>query len=147
MVALRIELSAIRLSDGYGLQPSTTISSSRAPRGRTEILLLPKQACSHLHLCPNRWRVVSRKPTAEKFAISSTFNSLASTALRLCRQWTCRELNPEALSASQSADPSASPFVVVSDSCGIRTRPAWLERPVTSPEVERAVVGYVGAHF
>ena len=34
-------------------------------------------------------------------------------------QWTCRELNPEALSASQSADPSASPFVFVSDSCGI----------------------------
>jgi len=28
--------------------------------------------------------------------------------LSLC-QWTCRELNPEALSASQSADPSASP--------------------------------------
>jgi hypothetical protein len=28
----------------------------------------------------------------------------------LC-QWTCRELNPEALSASQSADPSAGPFV------------------------------------
>ncbi len=26
VVALRIELSAIRLSDGYGLQPSTTIS-------------------------------------------------------------------------------------------------------------------------
>lgn len=57
VVALRIELSAIRLSDGYGLQPSTTVSSSRAPRGRTEILLLPKQACSHLHLCPiNRSR-------------------------------------------------------------------------------------------
>ena len=55
VVALRIELSAIRLSDGYGLQPLTTITSSRAPRGRTEILLLPKQACSHLHLCPNRF--------------------------------------------------------------------------------------------
>ena len=27
-----------------------------------------------------------------------------------------------------------------SDSCGIRTRPAWLERPVTSPEVERAML-------
>ena len=27
-------------------------------------------------------------------------------------QWTCRELNPEALSASQSADPSASPSLV-----------------------------------
>jgi hypothetical protein len=26
--------------------------SSRAPRGRTGILLFPKQACSHLHLCP-----------------------------------------------------------------------------------------------
>ena len=26
---------------------------SRAPRSRTETLLLPKQACSHLHLCPS----------------------------------------------------------------------------------------------
>ena len=31
-------------------------------------------------------------------------------------------------------------LVVLSDSCGIRTRPAWLERPVTSPEVERAML-------
>ena len=29
---------------------------------------------------------------------------------------------------------------VFSDSCGIRTRPSWLERPATSPEVERAVL-------
>ena len=32
---------------------SPRLPSSRAPRSRTETLLLPKQACSHLHLCPN----------------------------------------------------------------------------------------------
>ena len=42
----------------------------------------------------------------------STIYFLLSTALRLRRQWTCRELNPEALSASQSADPSVSPLVM-----------------------------------
>jgi hypothetical protein len=82
--------------------------SSRAPRGRTENLLLPKQACSHLHLCPNRQRVVSRKLTAVdgQSSLLSTFSCLL-----LCGEaaWTCRELNPEALIASQSADPSASP--------------------------------------
>ena len=38
-------------------------------------------------------------------------------------------------------------YSLLSDSCGIRTRPGWLERPATSPEVERAVFGYVGAHL
>ena len=54
---------------------------SRAPRSRTETLLLPKQACFHLHLCP-----------------------------------------------------------IVSSPCGSRTQPARLEKPMTSPEVERAVL-------
>jgi hypothetical protein len=51
---------------------------------------------------------VSRKQTAVDAVLLSTFNSLY---LLLCGEaaWTCRELNPEALSASQSADPSASP--------------------------------------
>ena len=117
VVALRIELSAIRLSDGYGLQPSTTISSSRAPRGRTEILLLPKQACSHLHLCPNRLSV------------------------------DLQGVEPYSLDCKSKRRPVGKPKSYVSDSCGIRTRPSWLERPVTSPEVERAVVGCVGAHL
>jgi len=34
---------------------------------------------------------------------------ICTSARSLLCQWTCRELNPEALSASQSADPSASP--------------------------------------
>jgi hypothetical protein len=33
--------------------PRFLLRSSRAPRSRTESLLLPKQACYHLHLCPN----------------------------------------------------------------------------------------------
>jgi hypothetical protein len=73
VVALRIELSATRVSDGFGHQPATTKSdfrsqasgnfsdtwrlrpetcSSRGPRSRTEILLFPKQACFQLHLYP-----------------------------------------------------------------------------------------------
>ena len=80
VVALRIELSATRLSAGYG-QPALDYRQSRAPRSRTETLLLPKQACFHLHLCP-----------------------------------------------------------IVSSPCGSRTQPARLERPMTSPEVERAVL-------
>ena len=51
VVALRIELSTTRLSAVSG-RPALDYHSSRAPRSRTETLLLPKQACSHLHLCP-----------------------------------------------------------------------------------------------
>ena len=58
---------------------------SRAPRSRTEILLLPRQACSHLHLRPN-------------------------------------------------------PCYLASSPCGSRTQPRRLEKPMTSPEVERAVL-------
>jgi hypothetical protein len=61
---------------------------SRAPRGRTENLLLPRQACSHLHLRPN---------------VSS----------------------------------------VASSPCGGRTQPGRLEKPMTSPEVERAVLRHL----
>jgi hypothetical protein len=51
VVALRIELSATRLSAVYG-QPALDYRLSRAPRSRTETFLLPKQACYHLHLYP-----------------------------------------------------------------------------------------------
>jgi hypothetical protein len=51
VVVLGIELSTTRLSAEYG-QPALDYRSSRAPRSRTETLLLPKQACFHLHLCP-----------------------------------------------------------------------------------------------
>ena len=51
MVALRVELSTTRLSAVSG-QPALDYRFSRAPRSRTETLLLPKQACYHLHLCP-----------------------------------------------------------------------------------------------
>ena len=51
VVALKIELSATRLSAVSG-QPALDYRSSRAPRSRTETLLLPKQACFRLHLCP-----------------------------------------------------------------------------------------------
>ena len=51
MVALGIELSAAALSGPLG-QPALDYRVSRAPRSRTETLLLPKQACFHLHLCP-----------------------------------------------------------------------------------------------
>ena len=86
VVVLGIELSAIRLSAAVfpkmlGATSPRLPSSSRAPRSRTETLLLPKQACFHLHLCP-----------------------------------------------------------IVSSPCGSRTQPARLERPMTSPEVERAVL-------
>ena len=52
VVALGIELSATRLSAVFG-QPALDYHVSRALRSRTETLLLPKQACFHLHLRPN----------------------------------------------------------------------------------------------
>ena len=50
VVALRIELSATRLSAVSG-QPALDYRSSRAPRSRTETLS-PRRPCYHLHLCP-----------------------------------------------------------------------------------------------
>jgi hypothetical protein len=51
VVALGIELSAAAVSGPLG-QPALDYLISRAPRSRTETLLLPKQACFHLHLRP-----------------------------------------------------------------------------------------------
>ena len=54
VVALRIERSATRLSDAFG-RPALDYhprNISRAPRSRTENLVLPRHACSHLHLRP-----------------------------------------------------------------------------------------------
>jgi hypothetical protein len=55
VVVLRIERSVIRLSAEFR-PPAFDYQSSRAPRSRTESLLLPKQACYPLHLCPNHER-------------------------------------------------------------------------------------------
>ena len=62
VVALGIELSATRLSAGYG-QPALDYHQSRAPRSRTETLLFPKQACFHLHLYP-KFLKYPRPPSA-----------------------------------------------------------------------------------
>ncbi len=83
VVDLRIELSATRLSDGYG------------------------PPALDYHLFKSGTSGSNRDPPAPKAGV------LPSAPLPdRCCQWTCRELNPEALSASQSADPSASPLVV-----------------------------------
>ncbi len=52
VVALRIELSAIRLSDGYGLQPSTTISSVGCV-GIEPLSIAPNDLCQPLHFTPD----------------------------------------------------------------------------------------------
>jgi hypothetical protein len=61
VVAPRIELGTTRLSAVSG-QPALDYHRSRAPRSRTnmENLLLPKQACCHLHLCPCVDQIVSQ---------------------------------------------------------------------------------------
>ena len=70
---------------------------SRAPRGRTENLLVPNQVCSHLHLCPmslfHSVRTVGFETT-----ISSSPNwrdNQASLRSELsCRQYPVGESNP-----------------------------------------------------
>ena len=52
MVALKIELSAIRLSDEYGLQPSTTISSVGCV-GIEPLSIAPNDLCQPLHFTPD----------------------------------------------------------------------------------------------
>ena len=89
---------------------SPRLPSSRAPRSRTETLLLPKQACSHLHLHP----IVCQSERQDLNLRSRGPRPRAITRLR---------------------------YVLISSSpCGSRTQPARLERPMTSPEVERAVL-------
>ena len=111
MVALRIELSATRVSDGFGHQPATTVFvsshfQSRVPRSRTEILLFPKQACFQLHLYP--------------------INKVDELGVE-----------PSSSDCKSKRRPVGKP-IKKSSSCGIRTRPIWLEKPATSPEVQRA---------
>ena len=117
VVDLRIELSATRLSAEYG------------------------QPALDYHLVKSGTSGSNRDPPAPKAGVLPS----APLPESLC-QWTSRESNPVTLSANQSSVPTDKPIRFVSDSCGIRTLPSWLERPVTSPEVERAVVGYEGAH-
>ena len=49
-------------------------------------------------------------------------------------------VEPCSLDCKSKRRPVGKPISYVSDSCGIRTRPSWLERPATSPEVERAIL-------
>ena len=88
---------------------SPRLPSSRAPRSRTETLLLPKQACFHLHLYPKR-----QSERQDLNLRSPGPRPVAITRLRY--------------------------VLIVSSPCGSRTQPARLERPMTSPEVERAVL-------
>ena len=111
VVVLGIELSTTRLSAEYG-RPALDYHSSRALRSRTETLLLPKQACYHLHLYPNQVRTAGFEPAIF---------------------W------PPARRDNQ-ASPRSDRVVLSSSPCGSRTQPARLERPMTSPEVERALL-------
>ena len=123
VVALRIELSATRLS-AVSWQPALDYRLSRAPRSRTRprrsrkqnhCLLLPKQACYHLHLCP-----ISCLCKSERLDSNQRSPGPGPSAITRLRYVLFR--------------------LVCSSSCGSRTQPARLERPMTSPEVERAVL-------
>ncbi len=125
VVALRIELSATRLSAEYG-QPALDYRWSRAPRSRTRpkrsrkqkhCLLLPKRACFHLQLCPISYVVRSVRTAGFEPAIS--------------RPPTTRD---------NQVSPRSDRVVHSSSPCGSRTQPNRLERPMTSPEVERAML-------
>ena len=81
VVAPRIELSATRVSGGFG-RPALdyhVVLKSRTPRSRTETLLLPKQACFHLHLYPMLFVV---------------FAAADSVGAYLPCQWAGRRSNP-----------------------------------------------------
>ena len=123
MVALRIELSATRLS-AVSWQPALDYRLSRAPRSRTcprrsrrqnHCLLLSKQACYHLHLCP-----ISCLCKSERLDSNQRSRGPRPRAITRLRHVLFR--------------------FVSSSSCRSRTQPARLERPMTSPEVQRAVL-------
>lgn len=113
MVALRIELSATRLSAGYG-RPA--LDYQRACRFREALRLVAIFDYEQSRVCRNRT------------ALDRPKRSVQTTTLH------ARYFGPAYADRAQ-------PECCVRDSCGIRTLPAWLERPVTSPEVERAVLG------
>ena len=94
---------------------SPRLPSSRAPRSRTETLLLPKQACFHLHLYP--------KPQSERQDLNLRSPSPRPGAITRLRY---------VLIVSSPDHPTGG--------ARSRTQPARLERPMTSPEVERAVL-------
>jgi hypothetical protein len=98
VVDLRIELSATRLSAGYG------------------------QPALDYHLVKSGTSGSNRDPPAPKAGVLPS----APLPESLC-QWTCRELNPEALSASQSVDPSASPLVLSATRVGFEPDLAGLK--------------------
>jgi hypothetical protein len=117
VVVLGIELSTTRLSAEYGQPALDYRVSSRAPRGRTEILLLPKQACFHLHLCPISCVVRSVRTAGFEPAIS--------------RSPTWRD---------NQASPRSDHVHVVSSPYGNRTHIAALKGRYPEPIDERAVL-------
>lgn len=107
MVAPRIELSTTRLSAGYG-QPARDYLGHRL----TTVAM---------HLTPSLQSGTSesnREPPAPKAGVlpsaplPESFSS-DQRSTTVFAQWTSWESNPEALIASQSADPSASPITPV----------------------------------
>ena len=116
VVALGIELSAAALSGPLG-QPALDYHLGRAPRSRTETLLLPKQACFHLHLCPINCFVRSVRTAGFEPAIS--------------RSPTWRD---------NQASPRSDRIQVVSSPYGNRTHLAALKGRYPVPIDERAML-------
>ena len=67
----------------------------------------------------------------------------SAATLHLTRQSERPDLNRRSPAPRAGAIPRLRYVLILSDPCGSRTQPARLERPMTSPEVERAV----GAHL
>ena len=103
-----------RLPFQSGASESNRVTD-RARRPGLGFLLLPKQACSHLHLRP-MYQSERQRPIGLS---ADRCPNLRSPGPR-----------PGAFQTSPRS---------VHDPCGSRTQPDRLERPMTSPEVERAV--------
>ena len=110
MVALRVELSATWLSARYG-QPALDYLAASLQVGK--VGLEPTITCSQ-----NTW--ASRCPTS--------------------RQSERSDLNRRSPGPRPGAITRLRHVLIVSSPCGSRTQPARLERPMTSPEVERAML-------
>jgi hypothetical protein len=90
VVALRIELSVTALSGPSG-QPVLDYRISRELRSRTETLLLPKQACFHLHLRP----IVSQNGRVRTDDLLVPSQARYQASPRSACQYPVRELNPQ----------------------------------------------------
>lgn len=107
MVAPRIELGATRLSAGYG-QPARDYLGHRLTTVAIHLTPSLQSGTSESNREPPAPKagVLPSAPLPESFAISERSTTFFA-------QWTSWESNPEALIASQSADPSASPITQV----------------------------------